>query len=178
MADIFYRAVGNYSVLTTIPELAERLGSNLEPSPSRSPIGILGEGHSSLPLPVGASFYWYPNDRKELSRLLGIELETSSLQDSTGALSGVVVHDGDFAVPQTVTATQIRLWLFRHGVSLESVQSAIDSIQDPQVRGETQIQWEYAPYIERSHPLLDAIGAAVGLTSSQIDAAFVAASRL
>lgn len=178
MAENFYRVVGNYSVLTTIPELVEQLGSNLEPSPSRSPLGVLGEGCSSLPLPVGAVFFWYPNDRAELSRLLGVELKTSSLQDVPGALSGFVVHGGEVAVPQTITATQIRLWLFRRGIGLANVQAAIDSIQDPQTRGETQIQWEYAPYVERSHPLINALGESLGLTGSQIDEAFIEASRL
>lgn len=174
-----YRVVGNYSVLTTVPELAEQLGHNFEPSPSRQPIGVFGEGHSSLPgLPVGAMFFWYPNDIKGLSGLLGLDLKPSSLPQVSGALSGWVVDPAEFVVPQSITATQIRLWLFRHGVSLEDVQAAIDSIPDDKARGETRIQWEYAPYVERRHPFVDALGAGLGLTSDQIDQAFIEASRL
>lgn len=36
----------------------------------------------------------------------------------------------------------------------------------------------YAPYIERSHPMLVPLGSAIGLTQDQIDAAFVEAARL
>jgi hypothetical protein len=176
---LFYRVVGNYSVLTTVPELASQLGHNLEPSPSHQPIGVFGEGHSALPgLPVGALFCWYPNDINVLSELLGLDLKPSSLPEVSGALSGYVVDPAEFAVPQSITATQIRLWMFRNGISLESVQAAIDAMPDENARGETRIQWEYAPYIERSHPFVDALGLSLGLTSEQIDRAFSEAARL
>lgn len=179
--DNFYRTVGKFSVLTTVPELAESLGHNLEPSPSGSPVAIFGEGHgpSSLGvLPVGTAVFWWPNHASELSSLLGIDLPDSSLPQVSGVLPGFILSEADFAVPQTITATQIRLWLFRNGVDLESVQAAIEAIPDEKLRGETRIQWEYAPYIERGHPFVDSLGASLGMTSDQIDLAFVEASRL
>lgn len=175
----FYRLIGDYSVLTRVPELAEQLGNNLEPSPSRKPIGVFGEGFSSLPgLPVGAMFFWYPNDIEEISRLTGARLKSSSLPNVEGAFSGVVSDPLQFVVPQSITATQIRLWLFRNGIGLDDVEAAIESIPDKRSRGETRIQWEYAPYIERSHPFVDFLGAGLGLTSDQIDVAFAEASLL
>jgi hypothetical protein len=41
-----------------------------------------------------------------------------------------------------------------------------------------RVEWEYAPYIERSHPMLGPLGAALGLTDEQIDEAFVSAAAL
>jgi hypothetical protein len=41
-----------------------------------------------------------------------------------------------------------------------------------------QIEWEYAGTVHRDHGLVSQIGPALGLTSAQIDALFVAASKL
>lgn len=80
--------------------------------------------------------------------------------------------------PEYITATQVRLWLVENDVSLANVEAAISSIEDPKVREKTRVQWEYAPYIERNHPLMNAIGAMLGMTGEQIDAAFLQASQI
>lgn len=80
--------------------------------------------------------------------------------------------------PATVSARQIRLWLVTHGIPLTTVASAIAAIEDPALREVTQIEWEFAPYVERVHPMVDALSAALGLTPEQTDQAFVEASRL
>ena len=81
-------------------------------------------------------------------------------------------------VPHQVSARQIRLWLVRHGVSLASVEAAIDAIADQQQRDMVRVEWEYAPYIERSHPMLVPLAAALGLSEEQVDAAFREAATL
>lgn len=81
-------------------------------------------------------------------------------------------------VPESVTARQIRLWLVSHGIGLAAVQSAIDAIPDARTRDSVMVEWEYAPYVERSHPMLAPLGAALGLTKPQIDAAFREAATL
>ena len=51
--------------------------------------------------------------------------------------------------------------------------------KDPLVlKQKTLVEWEYAPYIERNHPLIDTLGSALGLTSEQIDQGFITASQL
>jgi hypothetical protein len=82
------------------------------------------------------------------------------------------------AVPESVTARQIRLWLVRHGVSLAQVDAAIDAIQDAQAREEARVEWDYAPYVERSHPMLVPLAAALGLDESQVDDAFRQAATI
>lgn len=82
------------------------------------------------------------------------------------------------AVPASVTARQIRLWLVRHGVSLAAVDAAIDAIPDQQAREECRVEWDYAPYVERSHPMLVPLAAALGLTEAQVDEAFRQASTI
>ena len=76
------------------------------------------------------------------------------------------------AVPGSVSARQIRLWLIRHGISLAAVNAAIEAIPDQQARAEVRVEWDYAPYVERSHPMLVPLAASLGLSESQIDDAF------
>lgn len=81
-------------------------------------------------------------------------------------------------VPPQVSARQVRLWLIDNNISLASVDAAIDSMADETLKEKTRVEWEFAPYIERTHPLIDAIGMAIGLTAAQIDNAFIQASQL
>lgn len=81
-------------------------------------------------------------------------------------------------VPESVTARQIRLWLVTHGVSLEAVAAAVQAIPDAAQRATVAVEWEYAPYIERGHPMLMPLAAALGMTSEQVDAAFREAATL
>jgi hypothetical protein len=80
--------------------------------------------------------------------------------------------------PETISARQIRLWLVDNNISLSSVENAINGIVDEKLREKTLVEWEYAPYVERNHPLLNTLGEVLGLSSEQIDTAFVAASQL
>lgn len=81
-------------------------------------------------------------------------------------------------VPATISARQVRLWLVENNISLSAVQDVIDAIVDAQLKQKTQIEWEFAPYIERTHPLIEGLGASLGLAAADIDAGFIAASQL
>ena len=76
----------------------------------------------------------------------------------------------------TLTSRQLRLGLVANGISLSSVEAAIDAIEDPTDREVARIEWEYATTFERSHPLINQIGAALGLTPEQIDAMWAEAA--
>jgi hypothetical protein len=80
--------------------------------------------------------------------------------------------------PATVSARQIRLWLVRHGVALSAVDAAIDAIADEQQRQEVRVEWAHAPYVERTHPMLVPLAAALGLTEQQVDQAFAEAATI
>lgn len=81
-------------------------------------------------------------------------------------------------VPTSISARQIRLWLIQHGITLATVEAAIDGIADAVTRESVRVEWEYAPYVERSHAWLVPMAAALGLTEQQIDAAFREAATL
>ena len=78
--------------------------------------------------------------------------------------------------PPSVTAWQIRRWLVGNGISLASVDAAINAIPDPALKEQTRVDWEYAPYIERSHPMLTPLAGALGITD--LDAAFIEAEKI
>jgi len=58
------------------------------------------------------------------------------------------------------------------------VDSAIDAIPDQLQRDSVRVEWDYAPYVERSHPMLVPLAAALGLTEQQVDQAFVEAATI
>lgn len=82
------------------------------------------------------------------------------------------------SIPQTVSARQVRIWLIQNGISLAQVDQAINNIENPITRDITRVEWEYAPYIERSHPMLIPLGDALGLSAQQIDQAFIEANNI
>lgn len=75
-------------------------------------------------------------------------------------------------VPASVSPRQLRIWLVTHGVSLESVAAAIAAIPDDTQRQIAQIEWEFSPYYERNHQMLQSIASSLGLTEAQVDDAF------
>lgn len=80
------------------------------------------------------------------------------------------------SVPSTVTAWQIRRWLIGNGYTLAQISAVIDAIPDAAQREAVRIDWEYAPYVERSHPMLEPLAASLGI--EDLDAAFIAAERI
>lgn len=81
-------------------------------------------------------------------------------------------------IPRSVSARQIRMWLIKNGYSLSQIESKIDTIEDTLQRDLVRVEWQYAPYIERSHPWLVPLAESLGLSESQIDQAFLEASTI
>lgn len=81
-------------------------------------------------------------------------------------------------IPHAISARQIRLWLIKNNFSLSNIETAINNISDQIIRDMTIVEWEYAPYVERNHPMVNAIANALGLTQDQVDDAFIEAYEL
>lgn len=81
-------------------------------------------------------------------------------------------------VPGSISARQIRLWLISNNISLSQIDQLIDNIPDAQQREYTRVEWEFAPYIERNHQMVQTFANALGLTQSQVDQAFIQASNI
>ena len=170
--DTPYVLFGKYSVKTTQQEVLDKIGHCCEPTPTGTPV-LIYSGQVSLgeDPPDGSLLYSYPDHAAEVSSLLGIDIPGEPDGSSGGLVAGTVVDQYGESVPETVTATQVRLWLIDHGIGLDAVSAAIT---DERAR----VYWEYAPYIERSNPLVDAIGGSLGMAGEQIDQAFREASLL
>jgi len=74
-------------------------------------------------------------------------------------------------------AYQLRAWMLRGGLDPESVPAIIASVVPVSVpggigRAEALMRWEYATSIPRPFPLVDVIGAIMGLSPAQIDDAW------
>jgi hypothetical protein len=100
------------------------------------------------------------------------------VRDESGNVVGMNQQAVDDSVPASVSARQIRLWILRQGISLAAVDAAIDAIPDQLQRDSVRVEWDYAPYVERSHPMLIPLAAALGLTEAQVDQAFVEAAGI
>jgi hypothetical protein len=105
-------------------------------------------------------------------------IRTWEVRDESGNVIGMNQQAVDDSVPASVSARQIRLWMLRHGISLAAVDAAIDAIPDQLQRDSVRVEWDYAPYVERSHPMLVPLATALGLTEAQVDQAFVEAAGI
>lgn len=98
--------------------------------------------------------------------------------EDDGVIINRVYLPSPVVIPNTISARQIRLWLIENNISLNSIENAINSIVDENLRNKTLIEWEFAPYIERNHPLVNNLGQILGLSNEMIDQAFSEASQL
>ena len=77
-------------------------------------------------------------------------------------------------IPSIVTMRQARLALLESN-KLHLVQPAIDSLPSPQKEA-AQIEWEYSAEVHRNKEFVQLLGAALGLTSEDLDNLFLLAS--
>jgi hypothetical protein len=96
------------------------------------------------------------------------------LADAQAALDGVVI------APQfpTLRQTQFRLWLLSAGIKDQDVRNLIATLPTELAQQQATIMYDYSDEIHRNHPLVIQLGTALGLSSTQLDDAFNAASKL
>jgi hypothetical protein len=105
-------------------------------------------------------------------------IRTWEVRDESGNVIGMNQQAVEDSVPTSVSARQIRLWLLRQGISLAAVDAAIDAIPDQLQRDSVRVEWDYSGYVERTHPMLIPLAAALGLTEQQVDQAFIEAAGI
>lgn len=79
-------------------------------------------------------------------------------------------------VPASITMRQARLALLGAGM-LAGVSAAIDALPEPQ-KSAAQIEWEYSNEVQRHNGFVEQLAPALGLTTAQLDALFIAAAKL
>lgn len=95
-------------------------------------------------------------------------------QPTEAELRAVVIPLPDLVI----TDLQARLWLNQAGLFEEAIQKHIDAIPDRVQRENARATWDRALTIHLSHPLVQILGAALGLDAAQLRAAFLAAAAL
>lgn len=75
-----------------------------------------------------------------------------------------------------VTPRQMRQALLVWNL-LSTVEGAINSMAEP-AKSSAKVEWEYSLEFQRSHPLVNQMGAALGMTSVQLDALWALAATL
>lgn len=79
------------------------------------------------------------------------------------------------AAMPTLSPVQFRKMLRGQDITAAMVEAAIAGIADDDLRADAADAWEYATFFERLNPLIELIGAALGLTPEQIDTAWLGA---
>lgn len=77
-------------------------------------------------------------------------------------------------IPQSVTAFQAKAALL-HADFLDDVEAMMDAPETPRI---VKLAWSEALTFERQSPTVVAMGSALGLTDSELDALFVAGSQI
>lgn len=67
-----------------------------------------------------------------------------------------------------VSSRQIRLALIRKGLNLETINTAIDAMPEPQ-KTLARVEWEYASVFERSNVLVGTVALLLGWSDSELD---------
>lgn len=81
-------------------------------------------------------------------------------------------------IPSVVTMAQARKALILGGISIASVNTAIDGINDATERELAQTDWEYSATVRRDSALVTSLGPILDLTDEQIDDLFLLADTL
>lgn len=78
---------------------------------------------------------------------------------------------------RVVSMRQARLALLQSNL-LSQVEAAIAAIEDAGQRQAVQIEWEYAAEVDMTHPWVQSLASALGLTEAQLDDLFTLAATL
>lgn len=82
------------------------------------------------------------------------------------------------AAMPALTPRQIRLGFVNAGRDLASIDTAIAAIPDATERERAQISWQFATQFVRTDPLVAEVAAALGLSDTDVDSMWTAASAL
>lgn len=112
--------------------------------------------------------------RTEDGRVIGFAAQSGTPSEANAAadFAWAAAQPQAVAVPASVTQRQLRLQLLAIGVTDAAVRAQLTGNES------ALIEWEYATEIKRTHPLVTGLGTALGLTSAQTDAVFIAAAQL
>lgn len=77
-------------------------------------------------------------------------------------------------VPWAISNADLRRQLVANGINPKLILDYLNAMAEGQAKWAALADWEYANYFERSHPMLNALAPAFGLTTEAVDAMFLA----
>lgn len=106
--------------------------------------------------------------------IISVELNCPITQELINAVEAVVPP----ATPiPLVTPRQIRQALILSNVSLSTIDTAIDNLEEPQ-RSLARVEWEYSTSFDRNRYLVSVIAQILGWTEQQLDDLWLLAASL
>tara|TARA_R110000851_G_scaffold160304_3_gene303564 strand:+ start:122 stop:559 length:438 start_codon:yes stop_codon:yes gene_type:complete len=80
-------------------------------------------------------------------------------------------------IDTSVTARQMRVAMIMSGISIESIEAAIDSLPEPD-KSVASVSWKYSYRFHRDNELVVALAPAIGLTEQDLDNLWALAETL
>lgn len=91
-------------------------------------------------------------------------------------LSFQEIEDRKPKPPSSCTPRQFRLALINSNISIQTIESMLNSIQDPIEREIALVEWEYSLEIKRDHPLISSFASQLDITQYELDEIFTLAN--
>lgn len=83
-----------------------------------------------------------------------------------------------YYVPSTITPIQLRIWLVRNGLKMDTIDMLINSMKDEKKREEAKIRWEFGLTIGVEDQIFKLLGGFMILTDAQKEQIMIEASRI
>ena len=113
-----------------------------------------------------------------MMKVLEVSAEGAFERDMTPEEIAAIPQAASPVIP-TITRRQLRFALLRLGVTGDEVEAKIAAMPGTPIEREAaMIEWQDATTYERNHPLVVMLGAALDLTETQIDAAWMEAATI
>lgn len=112
---------------------------------------------------------WTPLDIERTLGISGITLENETIIEGTGLPLAVANTRLQLCLragklPPDAEAYQVRAWLIRQGIDLETIPSIISaSVPEGPARTEALMRWEYSVKVPMDHPLVAAVAASLNV---------------
>ena len=106
-----------------------------------------------------------------VSRTIDVEAQTVTVQRVAVELTAEQLADRRRVMYPDAEAVDVRDWLLDEGISAADVEAQIALMfpDDQLATAKALNRWEYAVRIPRDHPLVVALGEALGFTQAQLD---------